>query len=105
MNFNFLKNFFVENIKGNYQKISFFSGILILYYNPALYFTIIGVGTTYCLYDNFIYNLDISFNMKKKLLVENNNCEENIDDLLDKSFLSDKTTISEEDDMKKSKMF
>ena len=101
MNFNFLKNFFIENT----QQISFFSGILILYYNPALYFTIIGVGTSYCLYENFIYNLDISFNMKKKLLVENNNCEENIDDLLDKSFLSDKTTISQEDDMKKSKIF
>lgn len=65
---------------------------------------LLAVGTTYCLYEHFIYKLDISFNMKKNLLEENKS--ENIDDLLDKSFLSDKTIISEEEDyMKKSKIF
>jgi hypothetical protein len=111
MSFNTIKNFAVNTVQENRDIISFISAILILYYKPTLYLTILVVAVTYCMYHNFKYNLDIDFKMRKNIvkngveyinLNESNkddyNKDDEVFDTLNKSFMSDKIQTDTEID-------
>ena len=115
MNLNTFKNFALDTIQENTEKIGIISAILILYYNPTLYLTIMGVSITFGLYHNFRYYLDIDFKMRKNPIENkteyinlNESAQDEVYHTLNKSFMSDKiqtdTEIETEpeDNMKKS---
>jgi hypothetical protein len=87
INFRDIQNQFFETIQNNKTTFGLLSAVLILYHNPSLYFTILGVGTTYGLFKQFNYELNVDFKMNKIKNIEfvekdNINVEkENINDL------------------------
>jgi hypothetical protein len=105
MNFNYLKNFIVDTVQQNTQKVGIISGIIILYYNPALYFTILGVGASFGLYQNFTYDLNLDFKMRKNL--ENNEVGTNteVDKKINDDTVQTDTETDTEYDMTKSVLF
>lgn len=106
MNLNYLKNLIVDTVQQNTQKVGIVSAIIILYYNPALYFTILGVGASFGLYQNFTYDLNLDFKMRKNL--ENNEVGTNteVDKINDDTVQTDTETDTEpEYDMTKSVLF
>ena len=85
LNYREFKNQIMEIFENNNETITYTTGIisaiLILYYNPLLYLTIIGVGTSYGLVKHFDYDLNIDFKMKQiknKHDEYENICEKNI---------------------------
>ena len=113
MNLNYLKNLIVDTVQQNTQKVGIVSAIIILYFNPALYFTILSVGATVGLYQNFTYDLNLDFKMRKNLIEDKNDIGTNTEvvdnNSLIKSFVSDDTVQTDteietepEDNMKKS---
>ena len=119
MNFNYLKNLIVDTVQQHTQKVGIVSAIIILYFNPILYFTILTVGVSVGLYQNFNYDLNLDFKMRKNLIENKNeiginintNVEE-VDTSLIKSFVSDDTVQTDtemetepEDNMTKSVLF
>ena len=118
MNFNYLKNLIVDTVQQHTQKVGIVSAIIILYFNPILYFTILSVGVSVGLYQNFNYDLNLDFKMRKNLIeIENEheneiniNVEEVDNNSIIKSFVSDDTVqtdteIEPEDNMTKSILF
>jgi len=69
INYREFKNQIMEIFENNNETITYTTGIisaiLILYYNPLLYLTVIGVGTSYGLVKHFDYDLNIDFKMKQ----------------------------------------
>ena len=65
MNWKLIKNVILETIIENNEKFGLVSAILILYYNPLMYFAIITVGSTVELYQKFNYDINFNFIMKK----------------------------------------
>jgi hypothetical protein len=100
MNLNYLKNLIVDTVQQNTQKVGIVSAIIILYYNPALYFTILGVGASFGLYQNFTYDLNLDFKMRKNL--ENNEVGTNTEDTVQ---TDTETDTEPEYDMTKSVLF
>ena len=86
LNYREFKNQIMEIFENNNETITYTTGIisaiLILYYNPLLYLTIIGVGTSYGLVKHFDYDLNIDFKMKQiknyKYDEYENICQKNI---------------------------
>jgi hypothetical protein len=100
MNLNYLKNLIVDTVQQNTQKVGIVSAIIILYYNPVLYFTILGVGASFGLYQNFTYDLNLDFKMRKNL--ENNEVGTNTEDTVQ---TDTETDTEPEYDMTKSVLF
>ena len=100
MNLNYLKNLIIDNVEQNTQKVGIVSAIIILYFNPALYFTIISVGATVGLYQNFTYDLNFDFKMRKNLIEDKNEVGTNTEDTVQTD-----TEIEPEYDMTKSVLF
>ena len=105
MNLNTFKNFALDTIQENTEKIGIISAILILYYNPTLYVTIMGVSITFGLYHNFRYYLDIDFKMRKNPIENkteyinlNESTQDEVYESLNKSFISDKIQTDTEID-------
>lgn len=69
LNYREFKNQIMEIFENNNETITYTTGIisaiLILYYNPLLYLTIIGIGTSYGIVKHFDYDLNIDFKMKQ----------------------------------------
>ena len=65
INFRDIQNQFFETIQNNKTTFGLLSAVLILYHNPSLYFTILGVSTTYGLFKQFNYELNVDFKMNK----------------------------------------
>lgn len=90
LNYEKFKNQIMEIFENNNGKITYTTGIisaiLMLYYNPLLYLTVIGVGATYGLVKHFEYDLNIDFKMKQIKNInydkydqyDNKICEKNI---------------------------
>jgi hypothetical protein len=105
MNLNTFRNFALDTVQENTEKIGIISAILILYYNPTLYLTIMGVSITFGLYHNFRYYLDIDFKMRKNPIENkteyinlNESAQDEVYHTLNKSFMSDKIQTDTEID-------
>jgi hypothetical protein len=107
MNLNYLKNLIIDTVEQNTQKVGIVSAIIILYFNPALYFTIISVGATVGLYQNFTYDLNFDFKMRKNLIEDKNEVGTNteVDKKINDDTVQTDTEIEPEYDMTKSVLF
>ena len=114
MNFNYLKNLIVDTVQQHTQKVGIVSAIIILYFNPILYFTILSVGVSFGLYQNFNYDLNLDFKMRKNLIENKNEINTNVEEVdnnsIIKSFVSNDTVqtdteIEPEDNTTKSILF
>ena len=116
MNFNYLKNLIVDTVQQHTQKVGIVSAIIILYFNPILYFTILTVGVSVGLYQNFNYDLNLDFKMRKNLIENKNEINTNVEEVdnnsIIKSFVSNDTVQTDteiepepEDNMTKSVLF
>jgi hypothetical protein len=112
MNLNYLKNLIIDTVQQNTQKVGIVSAIIILYFNPALYFTILSVGATVGLYQNFTYDLNLDFKMRKNLIEDKNDIGTNtiVVEEIDNKKINDDTVQTDtetepEYDMTKSILF